>query len=334
MNTFDCCLFIENKRVVDDILIPTLTWDFILLMKDHFATKIEALDIGSSNDNVDNSHEKISIISEDITLPFSIYSPTNKETNNSDNHHSENSMGKINGLNANDVLFREKNTNLQSDAFVKNIENDCEKPHESMQLETNKIKINKGELVSVKTIDNHDDSYCVTDPYTLSTVFEKHPSPSLKVIRPIPPERFFATEALPIEVSTSQEEDKREFLGKRMSRSKRPNNPARTGARIRKCCDVAGCQKWARKKNKCQAHGAQTLRRYCTKEGCISWPKKGGVCQLHGARPLRCKVDKCQKERKKGGVCIYHASQNSKTLMEKCENNINNCLTLSSETMS
>lgn len=92
--------------------------------------------------------------------------------------------------------------------------------------------------------------------------------------------------------------------------------PGGTSKRVRRKCNIGGCQNRVVQGGLCIAHGAK--RKQCKHPGCNKNVKKAGLCSTHGPARKRCDTDGCSKVAVQGGKCIAHGAKKKLCAMDGC----------------
>lgn len=89
-----------------------------------------------------------------------------------------------------------------------------------------------------------------------------------------------------------------------------------TSKRVRRKCNVSGCQNRVVQGGHCITHGAK--RKQCKHAGCNKNVKKAGFCSTHGPARKRCEAEGCGKVAVQGGRCIAHGAKKKLCSMDSC----------------
>eukprot|EP00429_Kryptoperidinium_foliaceum_P004489 CAMPEP_0176024314 /NCGR_PEP_ID=MMETSP0120_2-20121206/11880_1 /TAXON_ID=160619 /ORGANISM="Kryptoperidinium foliaceum, Strain CCMP 1326" /LENGTH=660 /DNA_ID=CAMNT_0017357493 /DNA_START=374 /DNA_END=2356 /DNA_ORIENTATION=+ len=92
--------------------------------------------------------------------------------------------------------------------------------------------------------------------------------------------------------------------------------PGGTSKRVRRKCNISGCQNRVVQGGLCIAHGAK--RKQCKHPGCTKNVKKAGLCSTHGPARKRCEAEGCTKVAVQGGRCIAHGAKKKLCSMDGC----------------
>jgi hypothetical protein len=92
--------------------------------------------------------------------------------------------------------------------------------------------------------------------------------------------------------------------------------PGGTSKRVRRKCNISGCENRVVQGGLCIAHGAK--RKLCKHPGCDKNVKKAGLCSTHGPARRRCDAEGCSKVAVQGGRCIAHGAKKKLCAWDGC----------------
>lgn len=117
-------------------------------------------------------------------------------------------------------------------------------------------------------------------------------------------------------IAARSTEERGEATGRNEDTGKSKLAAGGTSKRVRRKCNIAGCENRVVQGGLCISHGAK--RKQCKHPGCSKNVKKAGLCSTHGPARKRCDAEGCGKVAVQGGRCIAHGAKKKLCCFDGC----------------